>query len=67
MGELHSASTLLNEKERTAIRLIVIDKYTQREAARLLGTSQPMVCRYLQTGLARLRTVKNIVLDAENF
>lgn len=67
MGELRSASALLNDLERATIRLVILEKYTQREAASALGLSQPMVSRHLCAGLARLRAAPNLVLDSENF
>ena len=45
----------LPEKESQTIQLIVCDKLTQMKAAERMGISRSSVCRYLKSGLAKIR------------
>lgn len=45
----------LSEKESQTIRLVVCSKVTQMEAAERMGISRSSVCKYLKSGLAKIR------------
>lgn len=45
----------LSEKESQTIRLVVCSELTQREAAERMGISLSSACRYLKSGLAKIR------------
>lgn len=45
----------LSEKESQTIRLVVCSKVTQMEAAKRMGISRSSVCKYLKSGLAKIR------------
>lgn len=67
VAELRSASEVVTETERVVIRLVIMERWTQGEAAKHLGMSQPGVCRMLREALHKLRETRNLVIDDENF
>lgn len=50
-----SLLSVLPEKESQTIQLVVCNGLTQMEAVKRMGISQTSVCRYLKSGLAKIR------------
>lgn len=62
--ELHTALASLSKNQRTATVLIHALGYTERETADLLGISRWSVRTHAERGLARLKSLLEVMVDA---
>ena len=61
---LPGALSLLSEAQRTAVVLLFVLEWTEREAAELLGVDRSTVRRHRDRGLAKLRAALEVSADA---
>lgn len=61
---LPEALNRLTEAQRTAVVLLYVLEWTEREAAELLGIDRSTVRRHRDRGLAKLRAALEVVTDA---
>jgi RNA polymerase sigma-70 factor (ECF subfamily) len=60
---LPDALSSLTEAQRTAVVLVHVLEWTEREAAALLGVDRSTVRRHSERGLAKLRTALEVTID----
>ena len=61
---LPEAMTALSEAQRTAVVLLHVLEWTEREASALLGVDRSTIRRHRDRGLAKLRTALDVTADA---
>ncbi len=61
---LPEALSRLSEAQRTAVVLVHVLEWTEREAAELLGVNRSTVRRHRDRGLAKLRAALEVTVDA---